>query len=204
MSEEDYRFRRPEHGYGTRLRLRRGERVDVTDPEDSHSEDEHISNSPAETNPPNSPTGTGEGRSGPSSPVSIDRNITGEHLTETPIITEQDGTSTEAGGRQITPQLVQQSIGTFLGTRVLATNLIYVKRALQFNLLPQKPVRQIKPPVAMNIPPPANPKVGSAKFSGSKKANADSNVGQFETRWQASGYGIHPDDVKKEHFASTL
>ena len=56
----------------------------------------------------------------------------------------------------------------------------------------------------MNIPPPTNPKVGLAKFSGSKKANADSHVGQFETRWQASGYGIHLDDVKKEHFASTL
>lgn len=42
MSEEDYRFRRPEHGYGTRLRLKRGERVDdqsvhITDPEDSHT-----------------------------------------------------------------------------------------------------------------------------------------------------------------------
>ena len=87
---------------------------------------------------------------------------------------------------------------------MLATNLINVKRALQFNPLPQKPLKQIKPQVIMNIPPPANPKLGSAKFSGSKKANADSHVGQFETRWQASGYGIHPHDVKKEHFASTL
>ena len=51
---------------------------------------------------------------------------------------------------------------------------------------------------------PINPKVGPAKFNGSKKANADSHVGQFETRWQASGYAVHPDDVKKEHFAATL
>ena len=49
-----------------------------------------------------------------------------------------------------------------------------------------------------------NPKVGPAKFSGSKKANPDSHVGQFETMWQASGFGVHPDDVKKEHFAATL
>ena len=29
-------------------------------------------------------------------------------------------------------------------------------------------------------------------------------MGQFETKWQASGYGVHPNDVKKEHFAATL
>lgn len=45
-------------------------------------------NSPAETNPPNSPTGLGEGGSGPSSPVSIEGNSTGENLTDTPVITE--------------------------------------------------------------------------------------------------------------------
>lgn len=70
--------------------------------------------------------------------------------------------------------MIGKSLGTFLGTRALAAKLIHVKRDLKFNPLPNKPIKHIKLRSAMNNPPPVNPMVGLAKFSGSKKANADS------------------------------
>ena len=88
----------------------------------------------------------------------------------------------------------------------MAAKLFEAQRYLRFNPLLEQPNRQAKPLAMMQQPPslPVNPKVGLAKFSGKKKANAGTHVGQFETRWQASGYGIHPDDVKNEHFLATL
>ena len=84
------------------------------------------------------------------------------------------------------------------------------KRQLLFNPLPilkpkiKQPLR-VQAGMAQPLPPPQNPKVRSARFSGKSKQDPDGHVAQFETRWVASGFdGMYGDLVKKQQFAATL
>ena len=122
---------------------------------------------------------------------------------------------------QVPDEVPDLDLQRFVGA--LAVNQVFRPRRLQFTEstppLPFDPLRQGNPvqtpapiPINQPFPPPAvmaqpvpNPRVGAAKFSGKPKEDADSHVGQFETRWMASGYNvIHNDVTKKEHFAATL
>lgn len=50
--------------------------------------------------------------------------------------------------------------------------------------------------------PAPNSKIRAARFMGKPKENLDSYIGQFETRWQESGFErMYGDDIKKEQLA---
>lgn len=105
MSEKNFLFRRPEHSYGTRFRLRIGERVPMIVEE--NSEDGSPINSPTKDNPPNSPVYLGQGGSELSSPIAL-AGIGGSGPSS-PIISQQ--TAIFLGAE------VRQSIVTLLGKK---------------------------------------------------------------------------------------
>ncbi len=126
-----------------------------------------------------------------------------QRVSSLPQLEEQEGTS-QLPGRAIHHQLVgiQAVQQLFITRRQLNFTPPQESRSLIFD-----PLKRVLPIQAtMQQPAPLlNPKVVAAKFSGKKTQDADSHVGQFETRWSASGFdGLYNDNIKKEHFAATL
>ena len=122
MSEDNYQFQRPTHGYGTRFCLRLGERFEAL----TEGGEEQFGQYSPPPNPPNSPSRAGTQSVGPSSPTQLGDNP------------PQSGTVHTT----ITPS--DQVVNLFLrltGTNLLAAKLFEARRSLQFNPLPQQPTR---------------------------------------------------------------
>ena len=111
-------------------------------------------------------------------------------------------------------QYVSQQVKVLLGSLYIQRSVkTTARKQLVFNPLlgspkPKLPKGHKQLAIMQNPPPPPppqNPQVKAAKFKGKSKEDPDCHVGQFDTRWHASGYhNLYGDVVKLQQFAATL